>query len=127
MCASCSSSARIFSRKNGHLEMPLPFKGSSPPTLPNNKKLATLRLQHLKRKLKANEQFYDHYKTFMEEVIKNGDAELAPEAPAGGIGWYIPHHSVYHPKKPGKLRVVFDCSAKFHGISLNDTLLTRLD
>ena len=120
-------SENILQKEDGHLEMPLPFKGSSPPTLPNNKKLATLRLQHLKRKLKANQQFYDHYKTFMEEVIKNGDAELAPEAPARGIGWYIPHHGVYHPKKPGKLRVVFDCSAKFRGISLNDTLLTGPD
>ena len=25
--------------------------------------------------------------------------------------WYIPHHAVYHKKKPGKIRVVFDCSA----------------
>lgn len=114
-------------KENGHLEMPLPFKSCSPPTLPNNKKLAIIRLQHLQRKLRANQQFYDHYKTFMEEVIRNGDAELAPEASVGDIVWYIPHHGVYHPKKPDKLRVVFDCSAKFHGISLNDTLLKGPD
>lgn len=41
--------------------------------------------------------------------------------------WYIPHHGVYHPKKPGKLNIVFDCSARFSGISLNDTLLTGPD
>ncbi len=41
--------------------------------------------------------------------------------------WYIPHHGVYHLRKPGKLRVVFDCSAKYHGIALNDTLLTGPD
>lgn len=117
----------ICQKENGHLEMPLPFKNCSPPTLPNNKKLAIIRLQHLKRKLKANHQFYNHYKAFMEEVIKKGDAELAPEASVGNIVWYIPHHGVYHPKKPGKLRVVFDCSAKFRGISLNDTLLKGPD
>lgn len=98
----------ICQKENGHLEMPLLFKNCSPPTLPNNKKLAIIHLQHLKRKLKANHQFYDHYKAFMEEVIRNGDAELAPEVSVRNIVWYIPHHGVYHPKKPGKLRVVFD-------------------
>ena len=40
---------------------------------------------------------------------------------------YIPHHGVYHPKKPNKLRVVFDCSAKHQNESLNDHLLTGPD
>ena len=30
-----------------------------------------------------------------------------------GKTWYIPHHGVYHPSKPGKIRVVFDRSAEF--------------
>lgn len=59
----------------------------------------------------------------MEDIINNGDAELAPEAAVGEVVWYIPHHGVYHSEKPAKLRVVFDCSAKFCGISLNNTLL----
>ncbi|XP_035986916.1 uncharacterized protein LOC118560197 [Fundulus heteroclitus] len=45
----------------------------------------------------------------------------------GMVTWYIPHHSVYHPKKPEKIRVVFDCSAKHEGTSLNDHLLTGPD
>lgn len=63
-----------------------------------------IHLQHLKRKLKANQQFHDHYKAFMEDVINNGDAEPVPEAVVEEICWYIPHHGVYHPKKPGKLQ-----------------------
>ena len=35
----------------------------------------------------------------------------------------MPHHAVFNPKKPGKLRVVFDCAAKFQGDSLNGHLL----
>lgn len=37
--------------------------------------------------------------------------------------WYIPHHGVYHPKEPGKIRVVFECSVEFAGESLKRHLL----
>ncbi len=120
-------SDNITQKKDGHYEMPLPFKGNSPPNLANNKRLATVRLQCLKKKLKTNKHYYDQYKTFMEETINKGDAEPAPTTSAGETEWYLPHHGIYHPRKPDKLRVVFDCSAKFRGVSLNDTLLTGPD
>ena len=41
--------------------------------------------------------------------------------------WYIPHHGIYHPHKPGKIRIVFDCSARYQGKSLNDLLLSGPD
>ena len=44
-----------------------------------------------------------------------------------GKTWYIPHHGVIHPRKPGKVRVVFDCSAEFGGTSLNKQLLSGPD
>ncbi|XP_066553505.1 uncharacterized protein LOC136721589 [Amia ocellicauda] len=111
-------------KDNGHYEMPLPFKNERP-NLPDNMVCAIHRLRCLERKLKRNKQYYKDYKTFMDEIITRGDAERVPEedlnkAPA----WYIPHHGVYHPQKPGKIRVVFDCSARFQETSLNDHLLT---
>ena len=41
--------------------------------------------------------------------------------------WYLPHHPVANANKPGKLRVVFDCTAKYEGISLNSKLLQGPD
>jgi hypothetical protein len=98
---------------DGHYEMPLPFKKERP-NLPNNKVCAIYRLRCLERKLKRNEQYYKDYKTFMDDIIASGDAEKVPEEDINKTpAWYIPHHGVYHPQKPGKIRVVFDCSARF--------------
>lgn len=65
---------------------------------------------------------------FMNDILSRGDAEKIPdEEVEGRAAWYIPHHGVYHPQKPGKIRIVFDCSAKFQGQCLNDHLLTGPD
>ncbi|KAL1252183.1 hypothetical protein QQF64_019979, partial [Cirrhinus molitorella] len=41
-----------------------------------------------------------------------GDAEEVRDDGKEGETWYLPHHSVFHPKKVDKLRVVFNCSAR---------------
>ena len=41
--------------------------------------------------------------------------------------WYLPHHPVFHPHKPGKVRGVLNGSGKFHGISLMNALFTGLE
>ena len=65
----------------------------------------------------------------MTEIIKSGYAEEIPEddKPVDGRLFYIPHHGVYHPKKPDKIRVVFDCSSKHQDTCLNDVLLQGPD
>ncbi|XP_028261477.1 uncharacterized protein LOC114435739 [Parambassis ranga] len=118
---------RIKINEDGHCEMPLPFKENSP-NLPDNKKCAEHRLGCLKRRFERDKQYHEHYVTFMNETIAHKDAEKVPGSELNkSPAWYIPHHGVYHPQKPGKIRVVFDCSARFQGVSLNDHLLTGPD
>ena len=104
--------------------MPLPLRNKDA-ELPNNKELALSRLMKLKQRLKSDTQYRKDYVDFMQENIKNGFAEKVPREEVSDKTrrvWYIPHHGVYHKKKPGKIRVVFDCSALYHGFSLNQRL-----
>ena len=41
--------------------------------------------------------------------------------------WYLPHHPVVHSLKPDKVRVVYDCAAKYKHVSLNEQLLQGPD
>ncbi|XP_038070490.1 uncharacterized protein LOC119739571 [Patiria miniata] len=116
----------IHQTSSGHYTMPLPFRDGKP-TLPNNKKTAIVRLNHLNRKFSTNQKYHADYTKFMEDVIEKGDAEKVESHGEEGRVWYIPHHGVYHPRKPGKIRVVFDCSARHAGTSLNGHLLTGPD
>lgn len=55
----------------------------------------------------------------MKEIIERGKVEDVYDDGTQGEPSCIPHHGIYHPKKPTKLRVVFDCSAKYTGTSFN--------
>ena len=63
----------------------------------------------------------------MKEIISKGYAIETKTNPHDGRTWYLPHHGVYHPCKPSKLRVVLDCIAKLNGRSINKELLPGPD
>ena len=110
---------------DGHYELPLPFRDPEV-MLPNNREQAVKRANWQRKKMLRNEKYRRDYTSFINDTIAKGYARKVPEERADaetGRMWYIPHHGVYHPKKPEKIRVVFDCSAKYDGVSLNDTLL----
>ena len=114
---------------NNHYEMPIPFK-CDPPILSDNRCVAEHRLQLLSKKLNKDPDMYSKYDAGIQELI---DKEYAEEVPEDQISmsdrpvWYLPHHLVLNPNKPGKLRMVFDCAAKYHGTSLNDQVLQGPD
>ena len=118
------TSEGIHQTEDGHYEMPLPLRNRSS-SLPDNRKQAESRLEQLRRRFERNPQYKEDYTTFMNDMLKNGYAETAPKE--SKTRWYLPHHGVYHPKKPGKIRVVFDCSAKYEDHSLNQHLLQGPD
>ena len=60
-------------------------------------------------------------------MISNGYVKQLKKPAPVGRSLYIPHHGVYHPIKPGKIRVVFDCSTKFKGKSINHELMSGPD
>ena len=115
-------------RDDKHYEMPAPFRNENP-CFPNNKVAAMTRLKHLEKRFLRDPLYYQLYKTQIDDMVENKFCEKVSEEDiiSPGHEWYIPHHGVINPKKPNKLRIVFDCSARYQNTSLNDHLLKGPD
>ena len=61
------------------------------------------------------------------EIFDSGQAERAPPLSGTESCWYLPLFRVYQPKKPDQIQGVFDASAKYQGVLLNDVLLPGPD
>ncbi|KAK3739372.1 hypothetical protein QZH41_004769 [Actinostola sp. cb2023] len=114
--------------ENGSWEAPLPFRHEVQ-ELPSSQKNAMKRLKSTRRSLDKKPTMKDQYFSFMKKIFEHGHAELVPEKnlKSNKPCWYLPHFGVYHPKKPDKIRVVFDSAAECNGISLNKLLLSGPD
>ena len=106
-------------------QLPLPLKNHG--KFPNNRYLAEKILQYLKGRFIKNPTFFMDYKGFIDDLIKKGYAEKSTKEAPEGRTWCIPHHGVYDPSKPGKMRVVFECSTEFKEVSLNKNLMSGPD
>ena len=108
--------------------------------MPNNRSQALSRLNGLLRSFKRKPKLEKDYREFLSKIIERGHAVPVPatelltqpenaakNAPRPGQISYLPHFGVYHPRKPGQIRVVFDSSAEFRGTSLNKELLPGPD
>ena len=109
---------------DGHYQIKLPFRHSSP-CLPDSLPVAKKRLYLLKRKLERDPEFHKQYSSVMNNYQAEGSSRRVPDdkVPTLKLIWYLPHHAVWHPRKPSEPRVVFDCTSKSAGVSLNYQLL----
>ena len=113
----------------GHYEIPLPFREDDV-IMPDNRAQVEQKAYWIKKKLLKDNLLRKQYTEFMNDMLVKGYARKVPlnaTGPKKGKVWYLPHRAVYHPKKPDKVRVVFDCSARFEGAALNDRLLQGPD
>ena len=97
------------------------------PTLPNNYDMAERLLKSLEKKFEYNPEMKQKHAESIRDDVEKGyvkklsDAEVQSESK---VIWYLPHRYVINPKKPDRLRRVYDASAKFMGHSLNDKIFT---
>lgn len=121
---SIMESTTVF--EDGHYKLGLPWRNDV--ALPNNFPLAQARLKQLQRKLSLDSKLHEMYTTTMNDYIQKGHAKEVNEVVKDSNRiWYLPHHPVTNEHKPGKVRVVFDCAAKYKDVSLNSQLLQGPD
>jgi hypothetical protein len=112
---------------DGHYEVGMLWRDD--PTslsLPDNKHVASRGYHLLEKRLKGNTELKELYTETLNGYVDKGFAKKLTYAEANKISprtWYIPHHGVLNPNKPGKVRVVFDAAATCNGASLNNNLL----
>ena len=99
------------------------------PSLPSNYDIAVWRLESLEKKFKNDPEMKERYaKSIQDDIGKGYMRKLSEEVCTDSkVTWYLPHRFVINPKKPDRLRRVYDASAKFRGQSLNDKMYTGPD
>ena len=118
----------IHKNSRGSWEMPMPFRNERQ-TMPNNRVQAMQRLQGLLKTFAGKPEMKADYLEFMGKIIDKGHASAIPSEevpPPPGRSWYLPHFATYHNTKR-TIRVVFDSSCEFEGVSLNKVLLPGPD
>ena len=66
----------------------------------------------------------------MDTDVEKGFVKILDESEVKGIfgkEWYLQHHPVLNPNKPGKVRLVCNAASKCTGVCLNDKLLAGPD
>jgi len=116
----------VVRKQDGRYEVGFPWIPGA--TLTNtNEVLSTKRLDNVGRKLSRNEKLKGEYGGIIEEQLRVGVIEEAPQSSSGKRVSYMPHNTaVKQSAVTTTVRMVFDASAKLHPstISINDCMFT---
>ena len=95
--------------------------------LPNNY-LYLVQLKSTEKRFAQDEYIRGEYTSTIKGDLCKGYVTEVPDAQKvnrrSDKEWYLFHHPVLNPNKPGKVRRVLNGAAKFHGASLNKSVLT---
>lgn len=93
--------------------------------------MAAERFYCLERRLDAHPELRDNLDKQIAEYQSKGYAHKASkqelEVADPKRAWYLPLGIVTNPKKPGKVRIIWDAAAKVNGVSFNSMLLKGPD
>ncbi|XP_058828874.1 uncharacterized protein LOC131688562 [Topomyia yanbarensis] len=98
---------------------------------PDSYPMALKRTKQLERKLEKSPELYQNIRDQIKRYLENVYAHLATESELVSTEcdkvWYLPLNIVLNPKKPNKVRIVWDAAATVQGVSLNSMLLKGPD
>lgn len=98
--------------------------------LPENFNMALKRLSCLEAKMSKNPELKTNLCNQIKQFVEKGYArKLSPDEikKCQHRIWYLPTFTVVNPKKPQKVRLVWDAAAKVNNTSLNSNLLAGPD
>ncbi|XP_058467076.1 uncharacterized protein LOC131439990 [Malaya genurostris] len=121
---------RTTKRVGNHFETGLLWKNDDP-RFPDSFPMALRRMKQLENKLMKNPDLYESVCRQIDECQQKGYAHVATAEELRNSEpekvWYLPLNAVTNPRKPGKIRLVWDAAASVQGVSLNLQLLKGPD
>ena len=107
-------------QRDGHYEVSLPWKEEK--DLPNSYAQALKRLGNTEARLRRDAHVAKTYsETIVKYVLKGYIRKVPKEEAQPTVQWFLPHFPVVRPEKSTtKTRIVFDASASFQQVALND-------
>ncbi|XP_055632447.1 uncharacterized protein LOC129772938 [Toxorhynchites rutilus septentrionalis] len=98
---------------------------------PDSYPMAIKRLHCLQRGMEKDPTLKENIQRQIQEYIDKGYAHRASVGELAAVDprriWFLPLGAVVNPKKPSKVRLIWDASAKVDGVSLNGMLLKGPD
>ena len=98
---------------------------------PDSELMAKRRLLCLEKRLSKDPELYNNVRRLIAEMQEKGYTHKATAEELAEFerrrSWFLPLGVVLNPKKPGKVRLIWDAAAKVEGVSLNTELLSGPD